>query len=145
MGRRGARTRALTTKPDKPVNTARQQLGHAGEDRVIARYEALGFVLLDRNWHDGRRGEIDLVFGLDPLVVICEVKTRRTDTYGDGLEAVTLDKQRRLRRLAAAWIAANRDVVDQHFPYSHTELRIDVAAVRLGSGPAVIDVVEGAC
>jgi putative endonuclease len=145
VGRRGARTRALTSKPDKPVNTARQQLGHAGEERVIAHYQALGFVLLDRNWHDGRRGEIDLVFGLDQLIVICEVKTRRTDTYGDGLEAVTADKQRRLRRLAAAWIAAKRDIVEHHWPHGQIDLRIDVAAVRLGVGPAVINVVEGAC
>jgi putative endonuclease len=131
----------VSSKP----NTARQELGHAGEDRVIVRYQNLGFDLLDRNWHDGRRGEIDLVFGLDRLIVICEVKTRRTDTFGDGLEAVTPAKQRRLRRLASAWITANRDVVSQRCNGIHADLRIDVAAVRLGTGPAVIEVVEGAC
>jgi putative endonuclease len=128
-----------------PPNSARQQLGHAGEDRVITHYQDLGFELLDRNWHDGRRGEIDLVFALNTLIVICEVKTRRTDTYGDGLEAVTPTKQKRLRHLAAAWMTAHRDLVNHRCAGDQAELRIDVAAVRLGIGPPVIEVVEGAC
>jgi putative endonuclease len=104
-------------------------------------------VLLDRNWHDGRAGELDLVLGKvdaeagQQLVVVCEVKTRRTDTFGDGLEAVTSDKQRRLRKLAASWLTAHRESLGA----TRVELRIDVAAVRLGRGPAVIEIVEAAC
>ncbi len=127
------------------VNNDRQLLGRAGEERVIAWYLDLGFSLVDRNWRDGRRGEVDLVFHRDQLIVICEVKTRRTDTFGDGLEAVTADKQRRLRRLAWAWMAAHREKIAELCHSSNVDLRIDVAAVRLGKGPAQITVVEGAC
>ena len=51
----------------------RQQLGAAGEAAVEAYYVAKGFTVLDRNWRDGRRGEIDLVLGCANLVVACEV------------------------------------------------------------------------
>jgi putative endonuclease len=129
-------------------NNDRQLLGAAGEDRVIAKYLADGYRLLDRNWHDGRSGELDLVFTkrleTHHVVAVCEVKTRRTDTFGDGLEAVTVTKQRRLRRLAAAWLTSRRDLVGA-VTNEPIELRIDVAAVRLGRGPAVIEIVEGAC
>jgi putative endonuclease len=120
---------------------------------VLEWYLSRGFFLLDRNWHDGPRGELDLVVGLVedgptsrlPMVVTVEVKTRRTDTYGSGLEAVTAAKQLRLRRLTAAWIAAHRDLLDEHGMATSVDLRIDVAAVRLDRTGAHIDVVEGAC
>ena len=124
----------------------RQELGAAGEAAVARRYEADGFVVLDRNWRDGRRGEIDLVLGRGPsggggLVVVCEVKTRRGSAYGDGAEAVDRVKQARLRRLAMAWVAAHRDEV------GWVDLRIDVAVVRwpVRSAAPEIEIIENAC
>ncbi len=38
-------------------------------------------------------------------MVFCEVKTRSTDGFGEGSEAVTQSKQRRIRRLAASWLS----------------------------------------
>ncbi len=131
----------LSTRPlNPPRSDQRQALGRAGEDRVVQHYQDLGFEVLDRNWRDGRRGELDLVVGKGLLVVACEVKTRRSDAFGDPLEAVTPAKQQRLRRLASAWMAANRDRV----PPGRPELRIDVAAVRLDRDVSV-EIVEGAC
>jgi len=66
------------------------------------------------------------------LLVVCEVKARATDYFGHPSQAVTRDKQNRLRRLAAAWLA-------EHQP-GRVTIRFDVAAV---SGTRV-DVIEGA-
>jgi putative endonuclease len=70
-------------------------------------------VLLDRNWRCPE-GELDLVLRDGPVVVVCEVKTRRDASFGSPLEAVTSAKLRRLRRLAARWLrehdVATRDV-----------------------------------
>lgn len=85
---------------------ARTVLGATGED-VAERYlTRRGMVLLDRNWRC-REGEIDLVLRDGDEVVVCEVKTRRTTTFGDPVEAITREKLARLRRLAGCWLAAH--------------------------------------
>lgn len=56
------------------------------------------------------------------VVAVCEVKCRRGDGFGDPLEAITYDKVRRLRRLAAAWAAA------QEVPVGR--LRLDAIGIR---------------
>ena len=55
----------------------------------------LDIVALDRS--DGRR-----------TAVFCEVKCRTGLGYGDPLEAITYAKVRRLRQLAAEWMASTR-------------------------------------
>lgn len=82
----------------------RMVLGAIGED-VAERYlTRRGMVLLDRNWRC-REGEIDLVLRDGDVVVVCEVKTRRSRTFGDPLESITRSKLARLRRLAGCWLA----------------------------------------
>ena len=57
-------------------------------------------------------GEIDIVASDRGTWVFVEVKTRRSDSIDDALEAVTLEKQRRLTRLALAYLK-RRDLLDQ--------------------------------
>ena len=94
-------------------------------------YVARGFEVLDRNWRCAQ-GEIDLVLHRHGTVVFCEVKTRSSNRFGSPFEAVGRDKQRRLRRLAALWLAGR--------PASYPAVRFDVAAVT----GARVQVVEGA-
>src|SRR5688572_14774131 len=96
-------------------------IGSYGE-RVAARaLRDAGMAVLDRNWRD-RTGELDIVARDGSVIVFCEVKTRRGDTFGGPAEAVGPAKVRRLRRLAAAWFAAHPD--------QHGEARFDVVRVR---------------
>ncbi len=82
-------------------------LGREGEDRAAEHYRAEGYAVLARNWHCAL-GEIDLVCARGGTLVVCEVKARRRDVHGHPLEAVTAAKQRRLRRLAGAWLGSQR-------------------------------------
>ncbi|MEY4174333.1 MAG: hypothetical protein RI900_1498 [Actinomycetota bacterium] len=66
-----------------------------------------GYRVLARNWRCPL-GEIDLVLGAPSLVVFCEVKARAGDGFGGPAAAVDNAKQRRIRRVAAAWLAVNR-------------------------------------
>ena len=82
---------------------AAQRLGRSGE-RVAARYlRRRGFYIIAERvcsaW-----GEIDLVAIQGRTVVFIEVKTRRSDAYGQPEEAVTREKQRRLTLLALAFL-----------------------------------------
>jgi putative endonuclease len=105
-------------------------LGRWGEGRVARHYEAAGYVVLDRNWQV-RGGELDLVLARDDEIVFCEVKTRRSDRFGTGVEAVDGRKQRFLRRTAASWLDAHE---------RRGRLRFDVASVV---GPR-IEILEAA-
>lgn len=92
------------------MTVATNRLGRIGEQIAVRYLESLGYQIADRNWClavDGLRGEIDIVARHDEALVFCEVKTRRRSEDGDeALLAVTPAKQRQLRRLAAAYLAA---------------------------------------
>lgn len=109
----------------------RQALGAAGEAAVAAWYEERGWTVLARNWRD-RDGELDLVVYRGGVVAVCEVKTRSSLDWGSPALAVGPAKQRRIRRLAARWLAAAAPRA--------AEVRFDVACVV---GEAV-EVIEGA-
>lgn len=66
------------------------------------------------------------------VLVFCEVKTRSSVRFGRGLEAVGWEKQRRIRALALAWLAASK----RHYQ----EIRFDVADV---DGAGAVEVIEG--
>ncbi|HEY5024805.1 MAG TPA: YraN family protein [Acidimicrobiales bacterium] len=123
------------------AGTRRAALGGRGEDAATAWYRSASYTVLDRNWRCAQ-GEIDLVArsaGGD-ILVICEVKTRSSGSFGSPFEAVGAAKPRRVRRLAALWLrSAHRAAA--HFDH----IRFDVAAVTLGAGGALpVEVLEDA-
>lgn len=101
----------------------RPAFGRTGEDLAARTYETEGYRVLARNYRC-QTGEIDLIAERGKTLVICEVKTRRTDFFGDPAEAVTPVKQARLRRLAAAWLGDN--------PAPGRTLRFDVVSIVMG-------------
>ncbi len=99
----------------------RQALGRWGEDRAVRWYRRQGFQLLDRNWRCSR-GELDVIVQRGSVVAVCEVKTRSSLAFGLPAEAVGRDKQRRIRRLAAEWLAEQERI-------GPVQIRFDVAEV----------------
>jgi putative endonuclease len=122
-------------EPDAGRADPRHALGAEGEARAAQWYEENGYEVLQRNWRR-REGEIDLIVRRGKTVVFCEVKTRSSDRFGSGAEAVLPAKQRRIRRLGARWLseltpASGRRGVD---------VRFDVVSITGGQ----IEVIEGA-
>jgi putative endonuclease len=117
-------------------------LGSYGE-RMAARYlTERGLDVLDQNWRCDL-GEIDIVARDGGCLVVCEVKTRRSTTFGQPIEAVDHRKLARLRRLAAAWLAERR-AVGSPVP-GVAGIRVDVVGVlRPRRGPCRIEHVVGA-
>ena len=104
---------------------ARQQLGRDGEAAARAALRAGGYVILAERFRTPQ-GEVDLVARHDQTIVFIEVKTRRDDAYGGGASAVTWRKQRRIVRVAQAFLARGRL---QHLP-----CRFDVVIVHWPAG-----------
>ena len=81
--------------------------GQRGEALAADWYRRHGYSVVDRNWRSPI-GEIDLIVRRGRLVVVAEVKSRKSDAFGVPALAVGVAKQRRLRRLAAAWLVEHR-------------------------------------
>jgi putative endonuclease len=86
---------------------ARGALGRYGEELAARRLAEAGMTVLERNWRGGRTGEIDIVARDGDVLVVCEVKTRRSGGFEHPMAAVTPEKAGRLRGLAERWIHAH--------------------------------------
>jgi len=118
-------------------NDLRHRLGAAGEQLAAEHLERLGYRVLERNYRT-RWGELDLVVAGQGTIVFCEVKTRRAG--GRPWDAIGPDKQRRVRRMAAAWLAEPRER-----PWA-ADLRFDAIGVTIDARGALVclDHLEGA-
>jgi putative endonuclease len=103
----------------------RTELGALGEQLAVDHLRGLGLVVVERNWRC-RYGELDVIAAdtTARTVVFVEVKTRTSEQFGGLAQAVTTEKVRRLRRLAALWLS------QQHTRWA--AVRIDVVGVRIG-------------
>ncbi|HEY8525123.1 MAG TPA: YraN family protein [Acidimicrobiales bacterium] len=117
----------------------RQRVGVAGERLAAAWYRAAGYDVVARNWRC-REGEIDLVVRRPGELVFCEVKARTSGRFGAPAEAVTAAKRRRLRALAAQYLASAEVEAAGPGARRGDAIRFDVAAVAGGR----IEVIEGA-
>lgn len=117
------------------MTRARQQLGAAAEDLVAERLAAAGWDVLERNART-RYGELDLVALDRRTLVFVEVKAGRAGAaFGPErpILAIGRQKQRRVRRLAAAWMSERR-----HLP-RYAEIRCDAVGVTYDSAGHVTD------
>ena len=105
--------------------------GRWGEDLAAGWYADHGYAVVARNWRCPI-GEVDLIVRRRRLLVVVEVKARRTEAFGPAAAAVGPVKQQRLRRLAAEWLATSGT--------RGVEVRFDVVAVT----GTRLDVIEGA-
>jgi putative endonuclease len=102
--------------------STRQVSGARAERRVRLHYLLRGYRVLDSNVRAGGN-ELDVIVRRGNRLVFCEVKMRAGSRFGDPLEAVGLEKERRLRRAAEAFLARNRGLAG-------LEVAFEVAAVR---------------
>lgn len=94
--------------------------GAAGEWLACRHLEARGFRILHRNFRC-RSGEVDVVARDGSTTVFVEIKQRRGAQHGEGYEAVTLGKRRRIVRAAKLYAAAHG--------LTESPLRFDVISI----------------
>lgn len=117
------------------MTATRQRLGHAAEDLVAARLSAASWEIVERNART-RYGELDVVALDGRTLVFVEVKAARAGSaFGPGRPVLAVDgrKQRRIRRLATAWMTERRDLP------RYEEIRFDAVGVTFDQLGQVAD------
>ena len=117
----------------------RRTRGSLGEQIAVDHLVALGYEVLDRNFRTAR-GEIDVIAADSKAIVFCEVKTRVEGGRSGpalALDAVGPVKQRRLRRLATAWLHQRRE--EGGAPHRE-RLRFDAIGITLSPGGRVLSI-----
>ena len=129
-GRTGAAGKVLVMAEHRAARDAkagredtRGWTGKVGEEHAARLMQARGGMVISRNWRCAS-GELDLVvLDVAGRLRFVEVRTRSGTRFGSPAESVTGDKQRRLRRLASAWLADH--------PGSWRQVCFDVVGVDL--------------
>jgi putative endonuclease len=98
--------------------------GKRAERRAVWWYRLRGYRILATNaWIAGY--ELDIIVRRGRRLIFCEVKEKLGKRFGDPLEMVDDEKQRRLRLAADAWLA-------RHPETRGLRVSFDVMAVRSG-------------
>lgn len=99
---------------------AHNDLGHRGEDMAAEYLQQKGYCILDKNWTNNGRKELDIVATKDDVIVFVEVKTRKVGSLTTPISAVDDRKQHRIILAADSYLKAHR--ID--FPF-----RFDIVAI----------------
>jgi len=87
---------------------AHNDLGHKGEDMAADYLQQEGYCILERNWMNNGRKELDIVATKDDVIVFVEVKTRRQGSVTSPIDAVDARKQHRICLAADSFLKAFR-------------------------------------
>jgi putative endonuclease len=108
---------------------SRIKTGKKGEEIAVRHLQKLGYRILERNYRCPL-GEIDVVARDKDTIVFVEVKSRKTEEFGDPELAVGKAKQKKMSLLSLYYLS-------QQAP-SQMDARFDVVAVKmLSSGTEV--------
>ena len=104
------------------MDRSRLNIARVGESLAAEHLKARGCKILAQNYR-ARRGEIDIIVRDGEFIVFVEVKTRRSLRFGLPQEAVTIQKQRQISKVALAYLQA-QNLLD-------APCRFDVIAIHL--------------
>ncbi|KJU81269.1 Uncharacterized protein family UPF0102 domain protein [Candidatus Magnetobacterium bavaricum] len=78
-------------------------IGKYGEWVAMGYLKDLGYMIVERNYKN-EAGEIDIIARDGQTVVFVEVKTRRSDTFGQPVEAITYRKRKKILNTALLYM-----------------------------------------
>ena len=99
-----------------------KEIGAFGEDAACEYLEDNDYEISERNF-SLKTGEIDIIAEKDGCTVFVEVKTRKSNLYGEPSEAVNWKKREHIRRTALLYLNS-----------LDTEMRFDVIEVFYNCG-----------
>jgi putative endonuclease len=113
----------------------RIQTGKKGEDIAVAYLKSKGYQILERNYRCPF-GEVDIVAKDRNTIVFVEVKSRRSDRFGDPQLAVGQDKQKKLSKISLNYL--------QQMRIPSENARFDVVAVKMYPEGTKVELIRNA-
>ena len=95
------------------------ETGKKGEAIAIEYLREQGYNILQTNWQSNHQ-EVDIIAEKDGILVIAEVKTRKSATYGNPETFVDRQKQKMLIKAANHYLARHK---------SNQEVRFDIITI----------------
>ncbi len=114
---------------------ARIITGKAGEEIAANHLQKLGYRILERNYRCPL-GEIDLVATEKDTLVFVEVKSRKTELFGDPELAVGKAKQKKIALISTYYLSQKGPLPEK--------ARFDVVAVKMLPGRTEVKVIRDA-
>ncbi|MFV0470183.1 MAG: YraN family protein [Dysgonomonas sp.] len=90
------------------------ELGKRGEDAACGFLKKEGYSIVRRNWIY-LKYEIDIIAQKDEYIIFVEVKTRRTNRWGNPEQAVSDSKIRRIVEAADFYLQENNICLEARF------------------------------
>lgn len=113
----------------------RIRTGKRGEDLAVAYLQRSGYRILERNYRCFL-GEMDIIAEDGDIIVFVEVKSRKSETFGEPQEAVGLEKQKKISRISLHYLQQKR--------LETSNARFDVVAVKLLPDGTRIELIRNA-
>ncbi|MDY0017897.1 MAG: YraN family protein [Candidatus Delongbacteria bacterium] len=93
-----------------------KKTGDRGESIASQFLEDNGYRIVDRNFRYSTFGEIDIIAKKDGTLIFVEVKTYKTEEFGEPLLLVNHKKQQKIRKLAQIYMLQKHiDDIDCRF------------------------------
>lgn len=117
------------------MSKERISLGNKGEELAADFLKDSGYKILYRNYKT-KLGEIDIIARDKETICFVEVKTRSSDRFGCGSEAVLKTKQRQIAKTALSFLKEKR-LLDKR-------ARFDVVSLDCSSLEPKLDLIKDA-
>ena len=114
---------------------SRIQTGKRGEDIAVAYLKNRGYRIIERNYKC-LFGEIDIVAKDRDTVVFVEVKSRKSEKFGDPQGAVGREKQKKISRISLKYL-------DEKHLYP-CDARFDVVAIKMLPAGSIVELIQNA-
>ncbi len=116
-------------------SSGRMRTGKKGEDIACAYLKRRGYRIVERNYKCPL-GELDIVARDGDAIVFVEVKSRKSEEFGDPQLAVGLEKQKKVSRISLTYLK------EKHlYPCN---ARFDVVAIKMLPDGITIELIQNA-
>ena len=113
----------------------RIRTGKKGEDIAVAYLKSAGYRIIERNYKC-LFGEIDIVAKDGNTVVFVEVKSRKSEEFGDPQVAVGLEKQKKISKISLNYLEEKKI-----YPCN---ARFDVVAIKMLPSGNKVELIQNA-